>query len=276
MTTRKYAVCNEMFGDMGFSETCAVLSRCGYQGIEIAPFTIATDPKDIGSKLTRHLQQSMADNGLEFVGLHWLLASPEGLHIASPDQAVRRRSLDHMRRLLELAGELGGGVLILGSPKQRNAVGLSTTDAVSYLEELLLNLAATAQENNSSILLEALASGDTNVINTLEEARTLIRKVDRPSISGMFDFHNCGDEAEPWPELIERHFDVIRHIHLNETNGSYPGTGASDFLPAFRGIFRGNYAHWVSLEIFHVPEDPEAVVRETMSFLEKMEGAARE
>ena len=271
MTKRNYAVCNEMFGETDFAETCAILSRNGYRGIEIAPFTIAADPGDITPTRIRELRQNMADFGLEFVGLHWLLASPEGLHIASPDEAVRRRSRDHMRRLLELAGELGGGVLVFGSPKQRNAVKVSTAQALSYLEQLLLDLAATARDHNSSILLEALASSDTNVVNTLDEARALIRRINQPSISGMFDFHNCGDETKPWPKLIETHFDMIRHIHLNETNGSYPGTGTSDYRPAFRKIFSMPFAHWISLEIFHVPDDPEAVVRETMSFLKKME-----
>ena len=71
-------------------------------------------------------------------------------------------------------------------------------------------------------------------------------------------------------ELIEDHFSIFRHVHLNEVNGSYPGTGNSDFLPAFKKLAEKRYSGWISLEIFHVPEDPALVLAETKRFLDGM------
>jgi sugar phosphate isomerase/epimerase len=98
--------------------------------------------------------------------------------------------------------------------------------------------------------------------------------VDSGGVQGIFDFHNCSDETQVWPELIREHVSMIRHVHLNELNGSYPGTGNSDFLPAFRALAEISYSGWVSLEVFHVPEDPEKVLSETGRFLDAMQESA--
>ena len=120
-------------------------------------------------------------------------------------------------------------------------------------------------------MIEALPSAHTNIINTLEEARRLIRSVNHPGLNGMFDFHNCVDESLSWSELIETYIDIIQHVHLNERNGSYPGTGQSDFLPAFKTLVENEYSGWVSLEIFHTDVDASVVLAQTRKFLQMME-----
>ena len=39
------------------------------------------------------LRRIAADHGIEITGLHWLLVTPKGLSITSPDDAVRARSM---------------------------------------------------------------------------------------------------------------------------------------------------------------------------------------
>jgi len=270
---KKYAICNELFGDMDFTDSCELLQRYGYHGIEIAPFTLFDDPGTFTSRRIGEIRRILEDHDLEFTGLHWLFLKPEGLHITTPDETTRRRSWDHLKRLVDLAGQLGGGVLVLGSPKQRNSIGISRGQAAANLEEGLRSLADFTARRNCTILLESLSPDQTDVINTLGEAEESIRRIGHPAIQGIFDFHNCADEAGSWEDLIEDHFSVIRHVHLNEVNGSYPGTGSSDFLPAFEKLEEKGYAGWISLEIFHLPEDPAKVLRETREFLEGMEGA---
>jgi sugar phosphate isomerase/epimerase len=71
--------------------------------------------------------------------------------------------------------------------------------------------------------------------------------------------------------LIETYFDIIWHVHLNDVNGSYPGTAGSDFEPAFKKLADKNYRGWISLEIFHQPSDPDIVLSKTKEFLALME-----
>jgi sugar phosphate isomerase/epimerase len=272
---KKYAICNELFGDMSLADSCALLQRHGYHGIEIAPFTLFEDPGSFTAAQVAEIRRVLDDHGLKFAGLHWLFLKPEGLHITTADAATRGRSWDHLKSLVQLAGQLGGGVLVLGSPKQRNSVGVSREQATANLEEGLRSLADFTAQRNCTILLESLSTDQTDVVNTLDEAERSIRRIAHPAIRGIFDFHNCADEAQSWETLIENHYPILAHVHLNEVNGSYPGTGSSDFLPAFKKLAEKGYEGWISLEIFHLPDDPELVLVETRRFLERMEEALR-
>jgi D-psicose/D-tagatose/L-ribulose 3-epimerase len=267
----KTAICNELFGSIDFQESCDLTAAHGFKGVEIAPFTLFGDVSSIPSDTITIIKNALDNSGLEFAGLHWLFVKPENLHITSPDKKIREWSWDHLKRLLNLSGELGGGYLTLGSPKQRMASEISVTEAWRYMEEGLARVADTAADCNSTVCLEALASTDTNVINTLKESADLINRVNRDSISGMFDFHNCGDETESWDKLIRNNKDIIKHVHLNSPSGGHPVPGDSeDYRDSFLALNDINYKNWVSLEIFTVPENPEKVLSETAEFLGKV------
>ena len=74
----KFALCNEMFEGRPMAEVCSIASRLGYHGIEIAPFTLASSAENISLELLKETKQTVADYGLEVIGLHWLFAGPEG------------------------------------------------------------------------------------------------------------------------------------------------------------------------------------------------------
>jgi D-psicose/D-tagatose/L-ribulose 3-epimerase len=252
-----------------------MVARHGFQGLEIAHFTVCEDPHAVSEATLHEIQGALQDAGLAFVGFHALLFRPAELHITSAEVAVRARARDHLRRLIDMAGVLGGGTLVLGSPRQRRAEGIAPARAVEYLRESLAELGPYARERKSSLLVEALPPADTNVINTLEEARSLIREINTPGVSGMFDFHNTKAERVPWAALIEEYFDIIRHVHLNGADGGVPTTDNAEFAPAFRTLAAKQYAGWVSLEIFHQPEDPDTALGATRRFLAAMEPPIR-
>ncbi|HWR10556.1 MAG TPA: sugar phosphate isomerase/epimerase family protein [Rectinemataceae bacterium] len=271
----KYAVCNELFGDLELRKAAATLKAAGFGGIEFAPYTVFGDfsPAMIRNGLAR-IAEALAGEGLEFVGFHWLMVGPEPLHLTTTDESLRQRSLGHLRRLLDAAGELGGGALILGSPKQRSSVaGSDRATAVRKLSEGLAGLGDHAISCGSRILLEALDSGQTDVVNTLAEAHDLVEAIGSPGIGEMFDFHNVGDETEPWDTLIRAQGERIAHIHINEMDGRAPGTGTSDYGPAFEALRDIGYKGWISMEIFEKPADPGAVVERALRFLARHDRA---
>lgn len=271
----KYSICNWLFKEMNFEKSCLVAAKHGFQGMEIAPFTLFDDPKNVGEGKILEIKKAIEEAGLVFVGFHAIFFGPGDFHISSQDSAIRQRSWDRLKRLVDIVGKLGGGVLVLGSPQQRRAIGIPAEKAVGFIKEGLSKIAPFAEECSAKILVEALPSKDTNVINTLKESRELIRNINKPSIGGMFDFHNCADETLTWSELIEDYFDIIQHVHLNEVNGSYPGTGSSDFAPAFMKLAEKKYMGWISLEIFHQPDDPDFALSKTMQFILDMEKRIR-
>lgn len=264
-----------MFGSLPLVKALELLANEGFQGVEIAPFTLFEDfsPSDIKRGI-RTLRTALSQSGLTFVGFHWLFLKPEGLRLLSEDPKERQKAWGHLKLLIEVAGALGGGVLVLGSPVQRAAGATPKDKANEYFREGLTEAAYQAGRNNSVILLEALPSSATDIVNTLQEVHGWVTDINQPGLSGMFDFHNTGDETQSWDTLISTFFPVIRHVHFNSREGSWPQADLEGQDPAYRSAFRvlkeKGYADWISLEIFTVPENPQLVLRHTQAFLRRV------
>lgn len=267
----RHALCNEVFQTRDFAESCRTLRTLGYTGIEIAPFTLADDPASITPGRRKELREIMASEGMEFVGLHWLMVSPKGLHVTTPEAALRARSWLHIRSLIDLCADLGpNGVMIFGSPVQRKSTGGSTAaEATARYIAGLTEVAKQAEERGVTLLIEALPSKDTDVVTSLDEAAAWVRKIGSPAIQTMYDSHNAVEETEPHEVLVERHLGVIRHIHVNEMDGRQPGTGNHDFKPVLQVLKNHNYTGWISLEVFDFTEGAEAIAGSSIQYLEK-------
>ena len=115
----RIALCNEVVRALPFAAQCEFARACGYDGIELAPFTLADAPDEITASRAAALGRDAAAAGGAISGLHWLLVAPAGLSLASEDATVRMRSRDVMLRLIDLCAALGGTYLVHGSPAQR-------------------------------------------------------------------------------------------------------------------------------------------------------------
>lgn len=270
----RHAICNEVYEGWEFAATCRHIRASGYEGIEIAPFTLAEDPATIPQARRREYRDIIAAEGLSFAGLHWLMVSPKGLHVTTPDANLRERSWLHIRNLIDLCADLGpsgegGGVMVFGSPVQRRTIGGSTrAEAMERFAKGLESVAAHAAERNVRILVEALPRAQCDVLNTLEESAAMVRRIASPGVQTMFDTHNAVDEAEPHAVLVERYFELIRHIHVNETDGKHCGAGDYDFTPLLRTLKRLNYKGWISLEAFDFSPGAERVASESIRYLQ--------
>ncbi|HSB14490.1 MAG TPA: sugar phosphate isomerase/epimerase family protein [Bryobacteraceae bacterium] len=266
----RHAICNEVFEKWKFADTCKAIRQAGYSGIEIAPFTLAEDPAAITGAQRREYRAVMESEGLAFVGLHWLMVAPKGLHVTTPDKALREKSWLHVRHLVDLCAGLGpDGVMIFGSPKQRNALGgLSRAQATRHFVDGLAAIAPHAAERGVTILVEALPPKDTDVVTSLDEAAAIVREINHPAIRTMFDTHNAIAEVEPHASLVDRYFDLIRHLHVNEMDGRHPGTGDYDFKSVLKVFARRGYQQWVSLEVFDFSAGAEKIASDSLRFLQ--------
>ena len=273
MTSRlKHAMCNEAFQSTPFVEECRTLKSAGYEGIEIAPFTLAPDPVDITAEQRRQYRRIIQDEGLQFAGLHWLMVSPKGLHVTTPDKALRARSWGHIRNLIDLCADLGpDGVIVFGSPQQRSTTGgLTRQEATRNYIEGLAAVAPQAEDRGVTVLVEALPVGQSDVVQNLAEAVAIVQEIDSSAIRTMFDTHNAVDESEPHPALVERYFAFLRHVHVNEMDGRYPGTGDYDFGALFETLIRLDYRHWVSLEVFDFKPGAAEIARQSIAHLQRV------
>ncbi len=275
----RYAMCNEAMQGMAWEEQCRLVAEAGYTGIEIAPFTLVKDGvEELTAAHRREMVRAMRDHGLSCAGLHWLLvAPPAGLHCTANDATIRSRTWDYVHRLIDFCSDLGGPVMIFGSPKQRSAsqVGISVAEAVHRLSEGLSGCAEHAADNKVKILLESLDRSQTDVINTLAQALEVVNALQHPAIQTMFDFHNTTDETEPLHALVKKYYHHIHHVHVQEMNGKHLGTGsaAKDFVATFQALKDLRYDQWISLEVFDFAPGAKAIAGESIKVLRQLESS---
>lgn len=266
----RQSICNEIYGETPLRDVCRSVRAIGYTGIEIAPFTLAKDPLDLTAAARAEARDTIESEGLTCVGLHWLMVSPAGLHVTTPDAAVRERSWQHIRHLIDLCADLAeGGIMVFGSPKQRSTQGIGIAEATRHYVDGLAAVAPQAESRGVTILVEALPRNQSDVINTLAEAAAIVEQIGSPAIRTMFDTHNAVNESEPHAALIDRYFDLIRHVHINELDGRHPGTGNYDFRSVLDVLRRRGYRHWVSLEAFDFTPGAETIAFDSFRFIEK-------
>ena len=270
-----YAMCNESMADLGWPEQCQIVGDAGYRGVEIAAFTLVEEGvREIGPAKRKEMVSVMERAGVECVGLHWLLAPPpKGLHVTSPDAAVRERTIAYLNELIDFCADLGGPRMIFGSPKQRNTQGIAVEEAKKYFADGLAAVADHAAKRRVEILIEALAKGATDVVNTLAEASELASRVNHPAVQIMFDFNNTGDETEPFDVLLRKHYKRIHHVHVQEQGGKHLGTGTAvnDYVKAFQTLKDLKYDKWISLEVFDFSPGGRRIAEESRRTLKQIE-----
>lgn len=267
----RHAICNEVYQGWDFAKSCKSIKEIGYEGIEIAPFTLSEQPASISADARREYANIIREEGLTFVGLHWLMVAPKGLHVTTPDAELRASSWQHIRDLVDLCADLGpDGVMIFGSPAQRSTTGgLSRAEATRHYLEGLADVASHAQHRGVRILVEALPPDQCDVVLSLEEAVGIVDQINSPAIRTMFDTHNAVAEKRPHADLIAEYFGYIEHVHVNEMDGGHPGTADYDFKPVLAALAKGNFRGFVSLEAFDFKPGAETIARESIEFLNR-------
>lgn len=271
----RYAMCNESMRGINWRQQCQIIAEAGYEAVEIAAFTLVNEGVgEITSKQRSEMVKVMEEAGIQCAGLHWLLAPPpNGLHFTTPDESTRRKTVAYLNELIDFCGDLGGSVMVFGSPKQRNTVGCTIGQAKEYFAEGLISVADHAQKRSVRILVEPLDKSQTDVVNTMDEGMEILKRINHPAIELMFDFHNTPDETEAFDVLVKKFYEHIFHVHVQEMDGKYlgAGTAAEDYVKTFQVLKDMGYSRWVSLEVFDFSPGGRKIAEESMKTLRLIE-----
>ena len=264
----KFATCNEYFENWEVEDVFSYAADLGYDGVEIAPFTIAPSVEDISAQRRSKIRAAAESNGVEIVGLHWLLASPEGLYITHPDQTIYERTKSYFRSLVQFCGDLGGQVMIIGSPMQRNIQeGWDRTECWQRMRDAFESSIDLAEEHGVYLCIESLSRDQTNIISTCEEARCMVAEIDHPNFQTMVDVCSGSTEEIEVSQLLRESGTHLYHVHVNDANKRGPGFGDTDFTSVLRTLNELDYQRYVSVEVFDFTPDPRTIAAGSLHYL---------
>lgn len=267
----KFAICQELFEGWDWERQCRFAAKVGYTGLEVAPFTLAPRITDVLPARRRELRKIAADNGVEICGLHWLLAKTEGLHLTSFETGLREATTKYLIELGRACADLGGTVMVFGSPAQRSLErGMSREQAYANAAEVFRGVMPTLADRGVTICMEPLTPKETDFCNSCADAAELIALVDHPCFQLHQDVKAMLAERKTIPELIAEYAPLTKHFHVNDSNLLGPGMGETDYHPIFRTLLDTNYQGWVSVEVFDYRPGAEAIAQESMRYMREI------
>jgi sugar phosphate isomerase/epimerase len=188
-----------------------------------------------------------------------------GLSITSADAAVRARSIEAMRRYCGLCAELGGRILVHGSPDQRKLDPGDADNGRKRGADCFAAVADAARNAGVTYCIEPLARNQTAFINTVSEAAAIVRDVGNPALRTMIDCSAAAQaETEPVDALLRRWLPsgLIAHMHFNDPNRRGPGEGDLAFAPILSALRAAGYQGDASIEPFvYQPDGPTCAAR---------------
>ena len=258
------SICSEVIRGLDFRAQCSLARQLGYDGLEIAPFTLSEAPHRLTPAAIAEFRSVAAGEGIAISGLHWLLASPAGLSITSTDPSVFNRTVDFGRRLVELCAELGGAYLVHGSPAQRQLAPGHEEEGRKRGAAYFAAMAEAAAGAGMRYYIEPLARKSTGFVTRIEDALAIIDQIGSPSLGTMVDCYAAASNGEDIPALLRQWVPkgVIRHVHLNDPNGRGPGEGTLAFAPIITALSELGYAGAMAIEPFtYEPDGPTSAAR---------------
>jgi sugar phosphate isomerase/epimerase len=269
----KFAICNEIFQRWKLEDTFAFAAKAGYDAVEIAPFTVARDVTGISAGEREAIRAAAARAGVAISGIHWVLAQTEGLHLTHPDASVREKTAQYLCELADFCADLGGRIMVFGSPKQRNILdGVTPRDAWAWATAAFREPVTRAEKRDVTICLEPLSSAETNFINTAAEAIQFVQQFDSRQFKILLDVKAMCAEPKPIPQIIRDSWPHFAYFHANDKNLKGPGFGNVDFRPIAAALKEVGYDGWVSVEVFNFDEGPETIATKSLEYLKRVWG----
>ena len=266
----KFALCNEVLQHLSIEDGFSKIAEIGYDGIEIAPFTLKENPLDVNEEDAERCIKAAESAGIEIVGLHWLMAKTEGLHLTHQDEGMRNAACEFLKKLTKLTAQMGGKIMVLGSPQQRNLEpGTPYEVAVERAVSVIREVCELAGEHGVTLAMEPLSPVETSFLSSCREARRFITAVNRPACRLHLDIKAMAHEtAGPVATIFEHRWEVA-HFHGNDVNLRGPGQGPTDIKPIADALKAIDYHGWVSVEPFDYHPTPEDCARISLENLNK-------
>lgn len=266
----KLGMCNELLKHHGIEGAFKHLARLGYDGAEVAPWTISASVMDISDGDAKRVRAAAEAAEIEILGLHWVFGNQSDCHLTHPDAGVRKRTMQYLEHIITLCGQLGGRVVIFGSPNQRKVLeGVEHQQAWDYAKEVLgsRGFLDRLERHKVAFCLEPLSANQTNFINTTEEGVRFVKEMNHPYFGMILDGYTMGWAREDIPKAIRQAAPYLKHFHADDETGKGPGYGKLDFTPIAAALHGIGFKGYVSVEIHNYDLNPEECASRCIQYL---------
>jgi len=270
----KLAFSTNAYLKYSFAEAIRRLAGIGYAGVEIMADVPHAWPACLLEEQKQGIRKALADNRLEISNINAFMmnaisdARQRYWHPSwiEPDRNYRQIRIDHTKRALTLARELGAKC-ITTEPGGPIEAGGSWKAGLNMFVEGLKPVLEHAEKEGVLLLVEPEPG---LLIETADQFEELMQHLDSPAVGLNFDIGHAycvGDEPAP---TVRRMAKYIRHFHLEDIAATrvhhhlVPGEGAIDFKATLEAIRDIGYTGWVTIELYPYVDDPDPAARSAL------------
>jgi sugar phosphate isomerase/epimerase len=257
--------------NFSFADAVARLARIGYAGVEVMADVPHAWPAYLLAEQKQALRDALAQNNLRISNVNAFM-----MHAVNdprqkywhpswiePDRHYRQIRIDHTKRALTLAKELGAPNITTepGGPLEP---GQSWQAALKLFVEMLEPVAEHAEKEGVLLLVEPEPG---LLIETTEQFLEFMAHIDSPAVGMNYDIGHAYCVGDDPATTIPRAAKHIRHFHLEDIAASrvhqhlIPGEGAIDFAATLKAIQGIGYDGWITIELYPYISDPDHAAR---------------
>ena len=233
--------------DPNFESNVAYLATLGYDGVELAVREPAKlDTVNVKRILAaQHLDVPAFGTGQAYV--------EEQLSFTDRRAEVREQAIARVESHIALACEFNA-LVILGLIRGKLQSGVAEEQARAWLVDALVRLTRAAREKNVRLAIEPINRYETDLVNNVADALTLIEAVGADNLGILFDTFHANIEEPNMETSLRACGTRLFHVHVADSNRWAPGAGHTDFARVIAVLREMNYARWVSAEILAKPD----------------------
>lgn len=248
------------------AETIRILAATGYDAVEIGCCAPHAWPDYLSNEDRREIAGVAGGENIAISSLLPAIGGGFGCNPCSILASERRATIDHYKKIIDLAHDLGAGmVLYIGGWRAR---GMSRSDGWSYSLSCLQQVAAYAHAAGIQIAIEP-TTADTNLIDSAADARRMMMECSAPNVGLMFDTCHVAYEGQGIPSYVTTMGDELLHLHAADTGRTAIGKGKTNWDSLLKSLLEHQYKGYFTVETGFGSRDvdPVEVARSSLSYL---------
>jgi sugar phosphate isomerase/epimerase len=246
----KLAISNIAWTKEEEPEMAKLLLRLGVKYVEIAPTKLMQDPTQATEETIRDYRSFWENQGISIVAFQSMLFNRPDLKIFE-NKMLRNSTLEYLKAFIKLAPKFGAGVMVFGSPKNRQKGTLPENTARTIADSFFSKLGTIAQANHTIFCIEpnpiAYAC---DFITTAQQGIDFVQAVDNKGIGLHLDIAGMTLAGDDIVASIKAASGLLKHFHISAPFLGQVEEGVNvqykEAAEALRGI---NFDGYVSIEM---------------------------